>query len=137
MNTKDLRVLLEGLIGKFRKFKGIDSLKDQQRLKLLNTDREMPLNAKSSIIKGIINNEIKLRLFEDFEFMSAFDKLAILNIILSFDDFYKMKILQEEDILERYDISNKYKKLIIESLEDKNKQKILFNREYLEEKLGM
>lgn len=48
-----------------------------------------------------------------------------------------MKILQEEDILERYDISNKYKILIIESLEDKNKQKILFNREYLEEKLGM
>lgn len=97
----------------------------------------MPLNAKSSIIKGIIDNEIKLRLFEDFEFMSAFDKLGILNIILSFDDFYKMKILQEEDILERYDISNKYIILIIESLEDKNKQKILFNREYLEEKLGI
>lgn len=87
MNTKDLRVLLEGLIGKFRKFKDIDSLKDQQRLKLLNTDKEMPLNAKSSIIKGIIDNEIKLRLFEDFEFMSAFDELGILSIILSFDDF--------------------------------------------------
>lgn len=153
MNAKDLRRLLEKSDNKLNIFANTEILyncdidivelfelvkeflTDEEKLKLF--DYQYFEGTESLIIGSISNENIKLEIIYNYDFMSKFENYVIVNSIKSLSDDGKKQILQDENFVSKYQFTNQELCDIVFSFCDEEKTKILTNRELIIDKLQL
>ena len=153
MNAQDLKRLLEKSDNKLDIFANIEILyncdidivelfelvkeflSDEEKLKLF--DYQFFEGTESWIIGSISNENIKLEIIYNYNFMSKFKNYAIVDSIKSLSDNRKKQILQDEKFINKYQFTKQELCDIISSFSDEAKTKILTNIELIIDKLQL
>ena len=143
MNAQDLKRLLEKSDNKLDIFANTEILyncdidivelfelvkeflSDEEKLKLF--DYQFFEGTESWIIGSISNENIKLEIIYNYNFMSKFKNYAIVDSIKSLSDNRKKQILQDEKFINKYQFTKQELCDIISSFSDEAKTKILTN----------
>lgn len=113
-----------------------DFLTDEQKVNLfeLSHFRNLSSDIKALIAKDISDDNLKLGLLSNSNFMSNLESFRLKDILKSLGNFGKMQILHQPSFLEEHDIIDIAKELI-ETLGDEEKQQILSDRNLVENEL--
>lgn len=141
MNAQDLRGLVEKSDNKLDIFANTEILyncdidivelfelvkeflSDEEKLKLF--DYQFFEGTESWIIGSISNENIKLEIIYNYNFMSKFENHIIVDSIKSLSDNRKKQILQDEKFISKYQFTKQELCDIISSFSDEAKTKIL------------
>lgn len=157
MNVEDLRKLLEDTNDKFKIFEDRkllsqyslktlelmdlinEFLSDEQKAKLFELEhfKKLSSNIKTSIIKVISDDNIKIQLIENSEVMSGLNDYEIMGIVNSMTDEGKVQMLHKENVLQKYGIMELEIGQIVKKLGEKSKQEILENKDFVENDLRL
>ncbi len=92
---------------------------------------------KTIFIHQLKNENTKLSLLENADFMKDFTQLEIENILVQASDFVKMKVIRNETFWQEHPLHVSSIVSIISSLKTENKKQILSQKDFLIEELGL
>lgn len=152
MNSQELKSLIENSDNKFEILTDTENLlqynikisdlldlakeylNDTEKVKLLELEKfkTLPVYAKESIVKFIIDDEIKIKLLQNKKVISGFNNYQIVDIIKSLSESGKVQILQKPDFFKENDIKPYSISNILNSLNEENKKKLVANKKNME-----
>ena len=125
-NSKDFKFSIQELVNAIK-----DVFSDQEKVEFLGR-YNINKNLKKEIMKSIENDELKLGLFENKVATDEFIEYDYREVIKSLKDDGKIKVLYNEEIIEKYKFSNYDVTQLILSMEDESKKKCLNSKGLLE-----
>lgn len=114
-------------------------LDNDQKAELLKLEHSYKLTPfiKTQIIKLISDDTIKTKMFENSNIMTGITSYQIVDIVDSLGEQGKMEILRKPEFFKEHDIKKIEMQRLIESLSSKNKQELMSNRTFIEQKLQL
>ena len=114
-------------------------LNDTQKVELFEIDfyKNMYRSKKVEIIKSITDSGIKMDLLMNSEVVDDFDQYNVLEIIETCDENTRIQLISDQEFTKRYEIDSYYTSKILKTLSCVNIQKLLFDKEFIQEKLQL